>query len=397
MTIIDTIIETIKERFFTHHKPLEPGVYHYQSPPESDFPYRLHLRLDQNGSAILILNASTVLHLNQTAAEFAYYLVNQTPLAEIIRTISRRYRIQHEQVLQDYHDFQDSIHSLVNKPDLDPVTFLGFDRLTPYSEIINAPYRLDCALTYQEVDQGLGASAPRDRVSRDLTTEEWKIIFDKAWKAGIPHLIFTGGEPTIRPDLPDLIAHAEKLGQVTGLLTGGYRLGEPEYLEQLLQCGLDHAMIVLDPNDETAWEAIRDVLAQDIFLTVHLTIRDEEPEFYLGLVKRLAQMELKSLSLSAAQPSLQNILDQVRQEAEYLDISLVWDIPVPYSAINPVKIELENANEYIPGEGRAWLYVEPDGDVLARQGKPQSLGNLLTDPWEQIWEKALEASKENDG
>ena len=43
---------------------------------------------------------------------------------------------------------------------------------------------------------------------------------DKAWAAGIPHITFTGGEPTLRDDLPALIAHAEKIGQVTGLLIG---------------------------------------------------------------------------------------------------------------------------------------------------------------------------------
>ncbi len=392
-----TLFETLKDRFFTRHKPIEPGVYHYQAPPESDFPYRLHLRLDQNGNALLILNASTVLHLNQTAAEYAFHLVNQTPVPDIVRSISRRYRIHHEEVLQDYHDFQHSIHTLIDTPDLDPVTFLGFDRLTPYSDEIKAPYRLDCALTYQEVDKGAGDSAPRERVSRELSTEEWKTIFGKAWNAGIPHLIFTGGEPTIRPDLPDLIAIAEELGQVTGLLTSGNRLGEPEYLDHLLQSGLDHIMIVLQPNDETAWEAIRDVLAQDIFLTVHLTITDQQPEYYLDLLKRLARMEVTSLSLSATHPSLNNLLDQLRQEAEYLGLSLVWDIPVPYSALNPVKLELEMENEYTSGEGRAWLYVEPDGDVLIRQGKPHALGNLLTEPWEQIWAKALETKPEIDG
>ena len=79
--------------FFTRHKPVEPGVYHYQAPPEAPFPYKLHLRLDKNGDGILILNASTVLHLNQTAAEYAYHLVNQTPDEEIAQRVSRRYRV----------------------------------------------------------------------------------------------------------------------------------------------------------------------------------------------------------------------------------------------------------------------------------------------------------------
>ena len=39
------------------------------------------------------------------------------------------------------------------------------------------------------------------------------------------------------------------------------------------------------------------------------------------------------------------------------------------------------------GAGTAWLYVEPDGDVLPAQGVNKVLGNLLTDPWEKIWKK----------
>ena len=39
--------------------------------------------------------------------------------------------------------------------------------------------------------------------------------------------------------------------------------------------------------------------------------------------------------------------------------------------------------------GRAWLYVEPDGDVLPTQGVNRLLGNFLRDPWEKIWKAAL--------
>ena len=67
---------------------------------------------------------------------------------------------------------------------------------------------------------------------------------------------------------------------------------------------------------------------------------------------------------------------------------LVWDLPVPYSAFNPVAVELQQAHEAAPeGAGNAWLYVEPDGDVLPAQGVNKVLGNLLTDPWKKIWKR----------
>jgi MoaA/NifB/PqqE/SkfB family radical SAM enzyme len=65
-----------------------------------------------------------------------------------------------------------------------------------------------------------------------------------------------------------------------------------------------------------------------------------------------------------------------------------WDLPVPYSSLNPVALELKQANRNIPeGAGSAWLYVEPDGDVLPQQGVNRVLGNLLRDPWEKIWKR----------
>jgi MoaA/NifB/PqqE/SkfB family radical SAM enzyme len=46
----------------------------------------------------------------------------------------------------------------------------------------------------------------------------------------------------------------------------------------------------------------------------------------------------------------------------------------------------EQAEEPAPqGAGKAWMYVEPDGDVLPSQGINQVLGNFLIDPWEKIW------------
>ena len=67
----------------------------------------------------------------------------------------------------------------------------------------------------------------------------------------------------------------------------------------------------------------------------------------------------------------------------------MWDFPVPYSELNPVKLELEEAGmeNQVEGAGNTWLYVEPDGDVLPAQGILVVLGNLPTEPWEQIWQK----------
>ncbi|MCJ7625364.1 MAG: radical SAM protein [Anaerolineaceae bacterium] len=382
-----SLIDQLKDRFFTRFVPLQPGVYHYQAPPDASFPYRLHLRVEKDGDGIMIVNASTVLHLNQTAAEYAFHLINQTPKDEVASKIARRFRVDKTQALADYDDLVERLETMISTPDLDPVTFLGFDRQEPYSGDITAPYRLDCALTYQVLEQKSDDVAPIKRVDRELTTVEWKQILKKAWDAGIPHVIFTGGEPTLRPDLPDLILYAEELGQVTGLLTNGLRLAEPAYLEQLLQNGLDHLMIVLDPKEDQAWEALRDSLADDIFTTVHLTITQQDTTDVLKLIDRLTEMDVESISLSANSHDLKKTLQEIQHAVAVNDISLEWDLPVPYSNLNPVALELEEdeSETRMGGAGKAWLYIEPDGDVLAAQGMPDVLGNLLTDTWDEIW------------
>ncbi len=95
------IIESVR-RLFTPVTPLSPGIYHYQAPPDAPIPYRLHLRLEPDGSGLLIVNASTILHLNQTAAEFAYHLIKQTPEDQMVHEISGRYRVSREQARQDF-------------------------------------------------------------------------------------------------------------------------------------------------------------------------------------------------------------------------------------------------------------------------------------------------------
>ena len=62
-------------------------------------------------------------------------------------------------------------------------------------------------------------------------------------------MVFTGGEPTLRADLPELIAHAEINGQITGLNTNGRRLSDRRFVESLVEAGLDHVQITLESHD----------------------------------------------------------------------------------------------------------------------------------------------------
>jgi hypothetical protein len=371
-------------RLFSPVNPLAPGTYHYQAPVDAPFPYRLHLRLHRDGSGLLILNASTILHLNQTAAEYAYHLVNSSSENDAARQVSKRYRVPHQQSLQDYRNFVERIQTLIEVPDLDPVMFLGFDRAIPYSIDLESPIRLDCAITYRLPEGSDPYFAPIKHVERELSTQEWMTILKKAWEVGIPHIVFLGGEPTLRDDLLDLIAFSEKIGQVTGLITNGLRFLSGDYFKNLLQTGLDHLMLLLDPHNLQSWEALRLASSADLFTIVHLTVTLHNYSEMHGILEKIAASGLQRISLTTADSALQPTIPNLGEQATELGLSLVWDLPVPYSSFHPIALEILADSPTI-GAGQAWLYVEPDGDVLPAQGITPILGNLLVDPWERIW------------
>ncbi len=364
--------------------PLPAETHTFQSGPDEP-PYRLHLRLMKDGSGILIINAATILHLNATAAEFAYHMMKGASPEKTAEEVSRRYRISMQEALQDYTDFRERIQTAIHTPDLDPVTYLDFERVAPHSQDLTAPLRLDCALTYRLPAGTQAEYAPTKRVDREMTTAEWQTIMDKAWAAGIPHITFTGGEATLRDDLPELIAHAEKVGQVTGLLTDGLKLADKKYLQRLLQTGLDHLLFILQPENPTSWKALEVIMPEDIYTTVHLTVTPQNAKKAGEFLERLAKLEVKSVSLGASDASLHEALHALHDKVAGLGMTLRWDLPVPYSAENPVAHETVE-DEVLSGAGKAWLYVEPDGDVLPTQGEADHiLGNFLRDAWENIY------------
>jgi hypothetical protein len=373
------------KRFFNPPRiqPIPVGLYHRQSAPQDQPPYRLHLRVQPDGSGVLVVNASTVMHLNPTAAEYAFHFIQGAEADAVAREVSARYRVSRKAARTDFETFAARVESLVGEEDVDPGAFLDFDRVAPHAASLSAPLRLDCALTYRQPAGSSAEYAPTRQVDRELTTTEWIQILDTAWKVGIPHVTFTGGEPTLRDDLVELIRHAEALGQVCGLLTDGLRLAEMPYLNELLQSGLDHILFVLQPSRPESWAALQTILAQDVFVTVHITVTNQNVGDALAFLERLASIGCKSLSLSFTDPSIPGAI--LSNAAASLGLSLKFDLPVPYSTDNPVARETAH-DTTADGAGTAWLYVEPDGDVLPAQGMSEKvLGNLLRDPWDHVY------------
>src|SRR5512145_1171208 len=126
MNILNRLTEN-----FTKVQPLPAGIHHLQA-TQDEKPYRLHLRLNKDGSGLLILNASTVLQLNPTAAEYAFHFIKGTAPEEAANQISARYRVNKKIALDDFNNFADQIHTLISTPDLDPASFLNFERAQPH-------------------------------------------------------------------------------------------------------------------------------------------------------------------------------------------------------------------------------------------------------------------------
>jgi len=370
-------------------EPLKAGIYHYLASEDSPSPYRLHLRIEDDETGILIVNASTVLHLNTTAAAYALELVQGSSTEQAAKAITRRYRVYMGEAIEDFEVLRQKILTIATNPDVDPVLYMSLDRSEPYESTPSAPYRLDLALTYTtNPDGGLDPLA-RARVDRELSTEEWKEILTKAWESGIPHVTFSGGEPTRREDLVELVTYAEELGQVTGVLTDGRRLSDAEYVEALSQAGIDHFLITYVPDSEENLQGIKNALASDVFTAIHLTISEPSVEKARDWLNLLHEMEVGAISITASASSdeVKKALASAREFAAELGMDLVWDLPAPYSKLNPIALEVSEASS---GAGRAWLYVEPDGDVLPEQGVNKILGNMLKDTWNEIWDRAKE-------
>ncbi|HMN11507.1 MAG TPA: radical SAM protein [Bellilinea sp.] len=387
-------IDDFLTRFFPPHQPIEPGIYSDQSPADADQPYRYHLRVEPDGTGVFIINAKTVLFLNQSATEYAYHKVMKTNPNDIAAIVAKRFKTDPAQALLDYRDFELNLEAMLKTPDLDPTIYLDADRTEPHTRRLSPPLRINYTLTYSVRQDEPPDSAPIGDSNQELTTMSWFKIIDDAWTFGIPHVIFTGGEATLRLDLPQIIEHAQTLGMVTGLLTDGLKFNEADYLASILNSGLDHVMVILNIDDPASWTALDAVLAEDIFVTPHLTVtRDNSDRIFDGF-DRLVRLKVPSISLSITDKSLALIQEDLRDRAAHAGIELEWDIPVPYSALNPVAIEQQHDPEETSGAGRSWLYVEPDGDVYPGQGMVTELGNLTQVNWETVWENAQNYSKQ---
>src|SRR5437667_239866 len=81
-----------------------------------------------------------------------------------------------------------------------------------------------CPLQCPYCSNPLNFAGPRFK--RELSTAEWCRVFGEAKALGVLQLGLSGGEPTLRPDLEELVRNAHALGLYTSLITSAYRLSK---------------------------------------------------------------------------------------------------------------------------------------------------------------------------
>jgi pyrroloquinoline quinone biosynthesis protein E len=113
-----------------------------------------------------------------------------------------------------------------------------------------APVGMLCELTHRCPLQCPYCSNPTDleRAAGELTTAEWQDVMRQAGELGILQVHLSGGEPTVRKDLEEILEAAVKAGLYTNLITAGVTINR-ERLMKLAEIGLDHVQLSIQDID----------------------------------------------------------------------------------------------------------------------------------------------------
>lgn len=387
------------------------GLFHYLREYQEE-KLRVHLRIDPDGTGTLILNASSVMHLNPSATMMARLILEGEEERKAVKAIQQAFQVSRSQALADYQNFLPQFAELLEGGC--PIHELDLETRMPFSARPSAPYRMDMAVTYRCNNDCGHCYNARARSFPELGTEDWKRILDVLWGLGVPHVVFTGGEATLRNDLPVLIRHAERNRQITGLNTNARRLADKEYVGQLVEAGLDHVQVTVESwvpeiHDEMmrtrgafrqTIAGLQNALDSRMYVMTNTTMLQNNIKSLPATLDFLAELGVPTVGLNALihagqgatvgtglrESELQPILEMATRKTAGHGQKLIWYTPTQYCQFDP-----SASNLGVMGCTAA-LYsmcLEPNGDVLPCQSYYKSLGNILSHPWEEIWNHSL--------
>lgn len=363
---------------------------------------------------VLMIRPDKTMQLNASAARIleALYAPEAGSVAEVVERLAPELGIASDRLAADVRNLLDAVSSILNE-DFSPRPGL---RHGPFDKgWIRYPTLSEIALTYgcQNRCTFCYASSPfrgprRPPMTTDQVTEVMEKIFSQAH---VPSLSFTGGEATLRPDLPELIRRAKTIGFRVNLITNGIRLAEPGYAVALVDAGLDSAQVSLEAGHASihdsvvgrrgAFEATTTGVRVVRDLGIHVHTNTTLCRANIGVASELIRfvrrrLDLRTLSmnmvirtgeaLAASEPevtytevasALPSLLETARAE----DVRLVWYSPIPYCLFNPVLHGL-GAKSCACVDGI--LSVDPTGQVLPCSSFDEGIGSLLEKDYDVI-------------
>ncbi|MGZ3498478.1 MAG: pyrroloquinoline quinone biosynthesis protein PqqE [Vulcanimicrobiaceae bacterium] len=177
----------------------------------------------------------------------------------------------------------------------------------PLSVLCELTYRcnLQCPYCYNPTN----LAAYRD----ELDTTTWRDVLSQAAQLGVVQAHFSGGEPTLRPDLPQLVEGASSAGLYTNLITQGTFLND-RLLDELLARGLEHVQIsVQAPEAELAdfiagarvhekkIETISRVAKRDVALTLNCVLHRQNHDQIDNVIAFAERLGIRRLELANVQ------------------------------------------------------------------------------------------------
>ena len=300
---------------------------------------------------------------------------------------------------------------------------IGYMTIGDYADKMTAPHRMDLMVSAMTKNGTWNcnqrcvhcyAAGQVQSSQKELFTEDWKAILDKCRKLKIPQVTFTGGEPTMREDLIELIDYAKWF--VTRLNTNGIKLTK-EYCRKLREASLDSMQITFYSYNEEIHNKLvgedryRDVVSGiENAIEAGLNISINTPlctlnrdyvktlEFLLGKgIKYVTCSGLITTGNAAKQASenLQLTNAEVREILREA-VSFCYSNDMEISFTSPGWVDDQFCKELgisTPNCGACLsnMAITPGGDVVPCQSwlSDKPLGNILKDEWKSIWDSEV--------
>lgn len=273
------------------------------------------------------------------------------------------------------------------------------------------------------------AHAKSTPVDNELSTSDGIKLIDDLTQFGAPVLLFSGGEPMMRKDLPELAGYAVKKGMRAVISTNG-TLITGQAAKTLKEIGLSYVGISLDGMEDindrfrgvrgafnSALDGIRNCMDAGIKVGLRFTINKKNFFEIPRIFKLLEEMEIprvcfyhlvyagrgsklieEDLTHDETRSAVDTIIDHTRQlhekgkEKEVLTVDNHSDGPYLYMRLlkeNPARagevLELLKMNEG-NNSGRGIGCISWNGDVHADQfWRHYSFGNIKERPFSEIW------------